>query len=116
MSRKKEMSYKPRIKKILQMTNDTIEGLPIITDTLDYKYCLVHKIIDSLKRACVYYDPKSEEFFDNLDIIVVDSPTINAFSAVGGVIVIYTGIIDYYNALLRKHQIANLEEVFTFIE
>lgn len=97
------------------MNYGRVEGFPIVTDKMDYKFCLVHKIIDSLKRACVYYDPNSEEFFNNLDVVVVDSPTINAFSATSGIVVIYTGIIDYYSSLLKSHEIANLEEVLISI-
>ena len=41
----------------------------------------------------------------------VDSPTVNAFSSIGGYIVVYTGIVDYYMNQKEENNIENVEEV-----
>ena len=95
----------------LNITEDTLKDEPILKDKTDYRYCLVHKAIDFLKRACIYYNPKSENYFNNMDVIVVDSPTMNAFSSPGSIIVVYTGIVDFYLSLYKENKIKNVEEV-----
>ena len=105
------MKCKDFIKSAIQITDTMVGDERIIRNPLDYRYALVHKIIDYLKRACVYYDPESKDYFDNMEVIIVDSPTVNAVSTMGGMIVVYSGIIDYYKQQKEAGQIANVEEV-----
>ena len=95
----------------LSMTDEKVDDDPILKDTTDYRYCLVHKVINLLKRACIYYDPESEQYFNDMEVIVVDSPTVNAFASIGGYIVVYTGIVDYYMNQKEENNIENVEEV-----
>ena len=99
------------MKSAIQITDKTVGDEQIISNPLDYRYALIHKIIDYLKRACIYFDPESQEYFDTMDVIVVDSPTINAVSMMGGMIVVYSGIIDYYMQQKEAGQIDSVEEV-----
>ena len=105
------MKMRSFIASSLSMTDETVGDEPILKDTTDYRYCLVHKVINLLKRACIYYDPESEQYFNDMEVIVVDSPTVNAFSSIGGYIVVYTGIVDYYMNQKEENNIENVEEV-----
>lgn len=73
-----------------------MNGSPIITNPLDERYRIATRVVSSLQRACVYFSPECEEYMSRMKVFVVDSPTVNAFSSMGSVIVIYTGLIDRY--------------------
>ena len=77
------------------------EGLPSsktkeIIDPDDFRFIIIHKVIDALKRACVYYSPQSKEYFDQLVVTVVDNEEVNAMAGLGGCITVYTGTVDFY--------------------
>lgn len=46
-----------------------------------------------------------------MKIFVVDSPEVNAFSSVGGIIVVYTGLINHYVELEAEGKVPSAEEV-----
>ena len=48
---------------------------------------------------------------NKMKIFVVDSPEVNAFSSVGGIIVVYTGLIDHYVELEAEGKVPSAEEV-----
>lgn len=85
---------------------------PIITDSTDIRYRLVHRVVGDIQRACIYFDPSCEEYMKEMKIFVVDSPEVNAFSCIGGIIVVYTGLIDHYVQLQSEGKIPSAEEVF----
>lgn len=105
------MNIKSDMADALHLTEDKLDDEPLLKDKTDYRYCLVHKAIDLLKRACIYYNPKSENYFNTMDVIVVNSTTVNAFSSPGSIIVVYTGIVDFYISLYKENKIKNVEEV-----
>ena len=60
----------------------------------------------------IYFSPESEDYFNKLQLYIVDDPnTINAFSAMGGVIIVYTGIISLYMEAYEKGLIKDVETV-----
>ena len=89
----------------------TLNGKPIITDSTDIRYRLVHRVVGDIQRACVYFDPSCKEYMNKMKIFVVDSPEVNAFSSVGGIIVVYTGLINHYVELEAEGKVPSAEEV-----
>ncbi|KAK8833382.1 hypothetical protein WA577_000347, partial [Blastocystis sp. JDR] len=88
----------------------TLNGKPIITDSTDIRYRLVHRVVGDIQRACVYFDPSCKEYMNKMKIFVVDSPEVNAFSSVGGIIVVYTGLINHYVELEAEGKVPSAEE------
>lgn len=88
------------------ITVPTIQGSPIITNPLDERYRIATRVVSTLQKACVYFSPECEEYMNRMRVFVVDSPIVNAFSSMGSIIVIYTGLIDryieQYNGDVRK--------------
>lgn len=73
---------------------------------------MVMNIYERLKRACIYFSPQSEHFFNEIQFFIVDNPEkINAFSALGGVVVVYTGLINFYMECYEKGLIKDVETV-----
>ena len=89
----------------------TLDEQPVITDSTDIRYRLVHRVVGDIQRACVYFDPSCEEYMNKMKILVVDSPEVNAFSSVGGIIVVYTGLINHYVELEAEGKVISAEEV-----
>lgn len=90
---------------------EKLGGEPIIEDPTDICYRLVHRVVGDIQRACVYFDPSCEEYMKGMKIIVVESPTVNAFSSIGSIIVVYTGLIEHYAAMQEKGLVKDVEEV-----
>lgn len=91
---------------------DTINGHVILHDENDSRVRLVTTVVDHLKRACIYFSPESEDYFNKLQLYIVDDPdTVNAFSAMGGVMIVYTGIINLYMEAYEKGLIKDVETV-----
>lgn len=88
-----------------------LSGNPVITDSTDIRYRLVHRVVGDIQRACVYFDPSCKEYMNKMKIFVVDSPEVNAFSSVGGIIVVYTGLINHYVELEAEGKVPSAEEV-----
>ncbi|KAK8820959.1 hypothetical protein WA556_005271, partial [Blastocystis sp. ATCC 50177/Nand II] len=87
-----------------------LSGNPVITDSTDIRYRLVHRVVGDIQRACVYFDPSCKEYMNKMKIFVVDSPEVNAFSSVGGIIVVYTGLINHYVELEAEGKVPSAEE------
>ena len=99
---------------MLEYSNEEGEklgGEPIIEDPTDIRYRLVHRVVGDIQRACIYFDPSCEKYMNRMKILVVESPTVNAFSSIGSIIVVYTGLIEHYAAMQEKGLVKNAEEV-----
>ena len=51
-----------------------------------------------------------------MEVFVVDTPMVNAFSSIGGVIVVFSGLIDYYKQLEAAGKITSAENVITRVK
>lgn len=80
---------------ICEIVNE-LGGKRIITDPKDKRVIMVQKIVKRLCEACKYFEPGSEDYYDNLKIFVVEDPEVNAYAALGGYVVVYTGLIEHY--------------------
>ena len=69
-----------------------------------------------MKRAGQYFDPSAREYLNHMEVFVVDSPMVNAFSSIGGVIVVFSGLIDYYKQLEASGKITSAENVITRVK
>ena len=47
----------------------------------------------------------------DMEIIVVDSDEVNAYTTMGSVVVVYTGLLDYFRKQEEAGKINNYEEV-----
>ena len=46
-----------------------------------------------------------------MEIIVVDSDEVNAYTTMGSVVVVYTGLLDYFKKQEEEGKVYNYEEV-----
>ena len=76
----------------------------LILNSKDERVALVTSIVNRIKEACVYYMSKME-------ILVVDDDEVNAYTTMGSIIVVYTGLLNYFKDLEKKGKITNYEEV-----
>ena len=83
------------MKEVCEIVNE-IDSKRIITNPKDKRVIMVKKIVDRLCEACKYFEPGSEDFYDNFKIFIVEDPEVNAYAALGGYIIINTGLIDHY--------------------
>lgn len=54
-----------------------------VLDKSNHYYQFVTPILDRLKEACVYFSPECQDYMDHMQLLVVESDEINAFSAMG---------------------------------
>lgn len=47
----------------------------------------------------------------DMEIIVVDSDEVNAYTTMGSVVVVYTGLLDYFKKQEEEGKVYNYEEV-----
>ena len=90
---------------------EKLGGEPIIEEPTDIRFRVVHRVVGDIQRACVYFDQSCDEYMKGMKIIVVESPTVNAFSSIGSIIVVYTGLIEHYAAMQEKGLVKDVEEV-----
>ena len=83
------------MKEVCEIVNE-IDSKRIITNPKDNRVILVKKIVSRLCEASKYFEPGSEDFYDNFKVFVVEDPVVNAYAALGGYIVINTGLIEHY--------------------
>lgn len=76
-----ELNYQETFKNLLveQFEEDDCRVL----DESNPYYHFVTPILDRLKEACVYFSPECQEYMDHMQLLVVESDEINAFSAMG---------------------------------
>ena len=94
----------------------TILDKPVITNTRNPGYRMVSRVADDMKRAGQYFDPSAQEYLNHMEVFVVDTPMVNAFSSIGGVIVVFSGLIDYYKQLEAAGKITSAENVITRVK
>ena len=75
---------------------NSINNKTIITNPKDKRVIMVKKIVTRLCEACKYFEPGSEDFYDNLKVFIVEDEDINACAILGGYIIVNTGLIDHY--------------------
>lgn len=88
---------------------DTIHSL--LLPAKDKRVVFVSKIVNRIKEACVYFSPECEYYMSKMEILVVDDDEINAYTTMGSIIVVYTGLLNYFKELEKKGTITNYEEV-----
>ena len=88
---------------------DSIHSL--ILNSKDERVVLVTSIVNRIKEACVYFSPECEYYMNKMEILVVEDDEINAYTTMGSIIVVYTGLLDYFKDLEKKGTITNYEEV-----
>lgn len=94
----------------------TVLDKPVITNTRNPGYRMVSRVADDMKRAGQYFDPSAREYLNHMEVFVVDTPMVNAFSSIGGVIVVFSGLIDYYKQLEAAGKITSAENVITRVK
>lgn len=107
-----------KIKKDLITTtlfrNPAFGGSSLIKNPNDQGVIMVHRIITAMKRACMYFDPDGSDYFKEMDTFYLKLDDVNAFSSLGGFIVIYSGIVDYCNSMSKT--VEDTEEVVSMVE
>ena len=83
----------------------------LILPAKDERVVFVSKIVNRIKEACVYFSPECEYYMSKMEILVVDDDEINAYTTMGSIIVVYTGLLNYFKDLEKKGKISNYEEV-----
>lgn len=94
----------------------SILGLPVVTNARNAGCRMVSRVADDMKRAGQYFDPSAKEYLNHMEVFVVDTPMVNAFSSIGGVIVVFSGLIDYYKQLEVAGKITSAENVITRVK
>jgi len=74
--------------------NDVTHNL--ILPESDERVQFVRSLVSKLGKACVYFSPECEMYMKDMEIIVVDSDEVNAYTTMGSVVVVYTGLLDYF--------------------
>lgn len=108
-----------KIKKDLIVTtlvrNPAFGGSSLINTPNDEGVIMVHRIITAMKRACMYFDPDASDFFKRMNTFYIRLDDVNAFSSLGGFIVINSGIVDYCNSM-TNNKYEDAEEVVSMVE
>ena len=94
----------------------TILGLPVVTNTRTAGCRRVSRVADDMKRAGQYFDPSAREYLNHMEVFVVNTPMVNAFYSIGGVIVVFSGVIDYYKQVEAAGKITSAENVITRVK
>ena len=71
----------------------------------------VKSIVKKLCDACIYFSPECEEYMNQMQVLVVESDEVNAYTGMGSVLVVYTGLLDHFKKELEEGNISNYEEV-----
>ncbi|KAK8816874.1 hypothetical protein WA577_002668, partial [Blastocystis sp. JDR] len=82
----------------------------LILNSKDERVALVTSIVNRIKEACVYFSPECEYYMSKMEILVVDDDEVNAYTTMGSIIVVYTGLLNYFKDLEKKGKITNYEE------
>ena len=113
LPRSVELSYQESI--ISRFISQCEENnTPVLDESSEY-YNLLKPIVNCLIDACIYFSPECEDYMKHMKILIVDSDEVNAFTLMGSVIVIYTGLIHYFEKLKNEGQINDIEECLTDI-
>ena len=83
----------------------------LILNSKDERVALVTSIVNRIKEACVYFSPECEYYMSKMEILVVDDDEVNAYTTMGSIIVVYTGLLNYFKDLEKKGKITNYKEV-----
>lgn len=83
----------------------------LILPESDDRVQFVRGLVSKLGKACVYFSPECEMYMKDMEIIVVDSDEVNAYTTMGSVVVVYTGLLDYFRKQEEAGKINNYEEV-----
>ena len=86
------------------------DGVTILKDS-DPRVQYIERILRPLIQSCVYFSPECEYYMSQMEILVVDDDEINAYTTMGSIIVVYTGLLNYFKDLEKKGKISNYEEV-----
>ena len=89
--------------------NDVTHNL--ILPESDERVQFVRSLVSKLGKACVYFSPDCEMYMKYMEIIVVDSDEVNAYTTMGSVVVVYTGLLDYFKKQEEEGKVYNYEEV-----
>lgn len=90
---------------------ETMNGKVILRNQEDERVSMAERVIARLKQACVYFSPECENYMNQMQLYVVHASDINAFSSIGGIIVVYTGLIDHFIELQNEGKIKDVETV-----
>lgn len=77
----------------------------------DERVLMVKGIVDKLCEACIYFSPECEEYMKRIQVFVVDSEEINAYTSMGSILVVYTGLLDHFRKEMEQGNVDNYEEV-----
>lgn len=112
MELKYQQSFVQALKDKYSTETDGMKKTLVLPDS-DERVILVKKLVRQLQEACVYFSPECEEYMTHMEVIVVEDDEVNAYSAMGSILVVYTGILDYFMKLKHAMQITNIEEVYS---
>lgn len=102
------------------MVNYTIFRNPEMAGVMVLKgptnaFIMIQRIISAMKRACIYFDPASRNYYERMNAFYLSAGNVNAFSSIGGFIVVFNGIIDHcFNQ--SNHTLEDTEEVLSIVE
>ncbi|KAK8833383.1 hypothetical protein WA577_000348, partial [Blastocystis sp. JDR] len=112
MSYETDLSFRDRVVKEEYKDGKyrvTVFDIPVITNTNNAACRMVSRVADDMKRAGQYFDPSAREYLNHMEVFVVDTPMVNAFYSIGGVIIVFSGVIDYYKQLEASGKITSAE-------
>lgn len=119
MSYETDLSFRDRVVKEEYKDGKyrvTVFDIPVITNTNNAACRMVSRVADDMKRAGQYFDPSAREYLNHMEVFVVDTPMVNAFYSIGGVIIVFSGVIDYYKQLEASGKITSAENVITRVK
>ncbi|KAK8815959.1 hypothetical protein WA538_005080 [Blastocystis sp. DL] len=106
--REMELKYQDTMVSNLEAKFD--EANERILDSSDKRVVFIHQILSKLKDACIYFSPECKEYMDKMKVIVVEDDDVNAYTTMGSIIVIYTGLLDHFQKMVENQEVSNLEE------
>lgn len=83
----------------------------LILPKTDKRVQFVRSLVTKLGNACAYFSPECTTYMNNMEVIVVDDDEVNAYTTMGSVVVVYTGLLDYFEKMKEEGKIKDYEEV-----
>ena len=83
----------------------------LILPKTDKRVQFIRSLVTKLGNACAYFSPECTTYMNNMEVIVVDDDEVNAYTTMGSVVVVYTGLLNYFEKMKEEGKIKDYEEV-----
>ena len=77
----------------------------LILPKTDKRVQFIRSLVTKLGNACAYFSPECTTYMNNMEVIVVDDDEVNAYTTMGSVVVVYTGLLNYFEKMKEEGKI-----------